>query len=78
MGKLIVGFAAIVIVAGASGAAARWSNLPAPDGYSEAVGAAVVYSDRESPDPSNCYDACAAIWGHSVAGKPPLAQVASR
>jgi predicted lipoprotein with Yx(FWY)xxD motif len=78
MGKIIAGFAAIVILAAASGAAARWSNLSAPDGYSETVGATLVYADRESADASNCYDACAAIWGHSVAAKPSLAHIASR
>lgn len=60
---------AILVVGGASGlAAAPWSKMPstAGDGYSEMVGTMLPTFDRAAVNPSNCYDACAAIWSTSI------------
>ena len=70
MTRVKFGLAILIIAAAAGFAAAPWSDLHSPqgDGYSEKMGAALPYSDEDSTDPSNCYDACAAIWGRFIGG----------
>jgi predicted lipoprotein with Yx(FWY)xxD motif len=60
---MMFGLAALMIVAVGSLSAAQLSNSAAFDGYSEAMGMALPFADRQSANASNCYDACAAIWG---------------
>jgi predicted lipoprotein with Yx(FWY)xxD motif len=77
MKRFAIGLA-ILVTAGAGGLeAAPWKRMPASagDGYSETMGTIVSASDRASANPSNCYGACATIWGPFVDGS--AAKVAS-
>jgi len=58
--------AIMVVIAAASFAAASWKDLSTTDGYWESLGVSVPISDRETPNSSNCYDACTTIWGQYV------------
>jgi predicted lipoprotein with Yx(FWY)xxD motif len=64
------GLTILIIAAAAGFAAAPWSDMHSPqgDGYSEQMGAALPYSAEDLANPSNCYDACAAIWGRFIDG----------
>jgi predicted lipoprotein with Yx(FWY)xxD motif len=65
---MMFGLAVLMIVAAGSLSAAQFSNSAAFDGYSEAMGMALPFADRQSANASNCYDACAAIWGEPATG----------
>ena len=63
MNRFTLVFAVLSVVAAGSFASAPWRDLSVVDGYSESLGITPPYSDRENLNSSNCYDACAVIWG---------------
>ncbi|WP_158813917.1 hypothetical protein [Methylocapsa sp. S129] len=68
MKRFAIGLAALVIAGGSGLAAAPWKDMPSSvgDGYSESMGTTLAYPGRDSANASNCYDACAAIWGAAL------------
>ena len=68
----------VLCVAAAAGfAASMRAGVSAAGGYSESLGITPPHGDRERLDWSNCYDACAAIWGLSVNDAATAASAAS-